>query len=59
MVIVVPFLDLTMQSYKEKTNKQNNSAKTYTNMKKQMLAMLLLLLPFGMTAQDWDLLKRD
>jgi len=28
-------------------------------MKKQMLAMLLLLLPFGMTAQNWDLLKRD
>ena len=48
-----------MQSYKEKTNKQNNSAKTYTNMKKQILAILLLLLPFGMTAQNWDLLKRD
>ena len=48
-----------MQSYKEKTNRQKNSAKTYTNMKKQMLAMLLLLLPLGMTAQNWDSLKRD
>ena len=48
-----------MQSYEEKTYKQNNSAKTYTRMKKQMLAILLLLLPFGMTAQNWDLLKRD
>ena len=48
-----------MQSYKEKTNKQNNSAKTYTNMKKQILAMFLLLLPLGMTAQNWELLKLD
>jgi len=47
------------QRYEEKTYKQNNSAKTYTRMKKQMLAILLLLLPLGMTAQKWDLLKRD
>ena len=40
-----------MKNYEEKTNKQNNSVKIYWNMKKHLLTISLLLLPFGMTAQ--------